>query len=489
MRDQRDPRNQQEAWDRREGRNQRQTGGFRAGTDLPGGDFLPGFEEPGDGWGRDDHGAGRHGAGRPGRGRASTRDDRVPDGRYPQERFPDERFQQDRYPGERGRADSYERDRLDEDRYGQERYDQDQYPDDPGAFDDGQAPRRKRRGARRLAPWIALLVVLALLAAVGLVGMHFYKIIQAKDHPPDYVGAGTGPQVVVQVESGDTATSLGLRLVTDGVVKSQRAFILAAEHSTNTTGLEAGFFQMNRNMQASLAYAYLVTPKNRLQHTVTIPEGLRASDILIRLSKGTGIPVAQFQAVLKNPAPLALPPYAKNNPEGYLFPATYAIQPHEKALQILQAMTNRFAQEAESANLPASVTITADGGTVHLTTGQVIIVASLIQAEAGQDADFAQIAEVIYNRLKIGMPLQLDSTVFYGLNTYGTAASRVQLNTPNAYSTYQHKGLPPGPIDSPGDLAIQAALHPATGTLKYFFGCSGGRTIFSPTHPLTKANC
>jgi UPF0755 protein len=477
MRDQRD------AWDRRDSRDQRQTGGFRAGSDLPGGDFLPGFEESDDDWGRDDRQAGRRG-----RGRASADNDRVPDGRYLEERF-----QQDRYPGERGRAvpndpgryerDRYDGDRYDQDRYDQDRYDQDQYPDD------GQPPRRKRGGARRLAPWIALLVVLALVTPVGLVGWHYYKVIQAKDHPLDYVGAGTGPKVIVQVMSGDTATSLGLTLVTDGVVESQRAFILAAEQSTNTTGLEAGFFEMNRHMKASLAYAYLVNPKNRLQHTVTIPEGLRASDILIRLSKATGIPIAQFQAVLKNPAPLALPPYANGKPEGYLFPATYAIQPHETAVAILQAMTDRFAQEAVSVNLPASVNVPAHGGTVHLTEGQIIIVASLLQAEAGSDADMPKIAEVAYNRLKIGMPLKFDSTVFYGLGKYGTAATVQEYSTPGPYNTYQNKGLPPGPIDSPGDAAIQATLHPATGNLLYFYGCPGGRTIFSPTQSLTKANC
>jgi UPF0755 protein len=454
-----------------------------AGIDLPGGDFLPGFDQPDD-WGRDDRRAGRQG-----QGGAPSRDGRFPDDRN---RYPEERFQQDRYPGERGRAESYERDhrdRYDADRYERDRYHQDRYPDDPGPYDDDPAPRRKRGGARRLAPWVALLVILVFLVPIGGGGWYVYKYVQAKDHPPDYVGGGIGPRVVVQVMTGDTATSLGLRLVTDGVVKSQRAFILAAEHSTNTTGLEAGFFDMNRQMQASLAYAYLVNPKNRLQHTLTIPEGLRASDILVRLSKGTGIPITQFQAVLKNPAPLALPPYANGNAEGYLFPATYAIQPHETALEILQGMTDRFAQEAQSANLPASVTIPAAGGTLHLTTGQIIIVASLVQAEAGRDSDFTQIAEVIYNRLKAGMPLQLDSTVFYGLHTYGTAATSAQLKIPNAYSTYLHKGPPPGPIDSPGDLAIQAALHPATGTFTYFFGCSGGRTIFSSTQALTKANC
>ncbi len=278
--------------------------------------------------------------------------------------------------------------------------------------------------------------------------------------------------------------------MSDGIVKSTGAFVKAAENSTNPAGLEAGYFLMNRQMQATLAYAYLVNPKHVVQHTVTLPEGLRVSDTLIRLSKGSGIPLSSFQAVLKSQvSQLALPPYAKNNPEGYLFPATYPIVPHETALAVLQAMVNRFAQETQSVNLPASVSVPANGGTVHLTTGQIIIVASLLQAEAGRVQDMPQIAEVVYNRLRVGMPLKFDSTVFYGLGKYGTSATTAQINTRGPYNTYLNKGLTPTPIDSPGDSAIQAALHPATGTLLYFFGCKNGRTVFSSTQPPTSASC
>ena len=296
--------------------------------------------------------------------------------------------------------------------------------------------------------------------------------------------------MVVQVLSGDTATSLAPQLVKQGVVESTGAFIKAAENSTNPAGLEAGFFLMNRHMQATLAYNYLVNPKDLVQHYVTLPEGLRASDTLLRLSKASSIPVATFQGVLKKQlAQLALPPYAKNNAEGYLFPATYPITPHETALAILQAMVNRFAQEAQSVNLPTSVSVPANGGTVHLTTGQIIIVASLVQAEAGRDQDMPRIAEVIYNRLEIGMALKLDSTVFYGLGKYGTSASDAQIAAPGPYNTYLNKGLTPTPIDSPGDAAIQAALHPATGNFLYFYGCPDGDSIFSASEALTGSSC
>ena len=484
----------------------RETGGFQMANDYTDGDLVPGFGAPsgdrdyGRDYDRDDWRGDRRADPRRRPGRDQYDDDRYPDGR---------RGREDRSAGDRYRDDEYEDDgygdgqrgaRPGDGRRGGDRYPRDWHDTGRGAggnersrYDDDEEdrqPRRERRRIRRLAPWIALAVVLVFLGVVGGGGLYAYRYLQAKDHPPDYTGAGAGPQVLVQVMSGDTPTSLAPRLVQDGVVKSTAAFIKAAEASTSSADIEAGFYQMNRQMQASLAYAYLINPKNVVTKGVTLPEGLRVSDTLIRLSKGTGIPVADFQAVLKKQASqLGLPAYAKDNPEGYLFPATYPIQPHETPLAILQGMVGRFDQEAQAVNLPASLNVPASGGTVRMSTAQLVIVASLVQAEAGRDQDMSKIAEVIYNRLEIGMPLKFDSTVFYGLGKYGTSATDAEINTPGPYNTYQNKGLTPTPIDSPGDAAIQAALHPATGNLLYFFGCSSGATVFSATQPPTSASC
>jgi peptidoglycan lytic transglycosylase G len=127
-----------------------------------------------------------------------------------------------------------------------------------------------------------------------------------------------------------------------------------------------------------------------------------------------------------------------------------------------------------------AIKITSAASAVHLTAAQLITVASLVQAEGGRVMDYPKIAEVIYNRLARGMKLQLDSTVFYGLGKYGTAATDAETHTPGPYNTYLNTGLPPGPIDGPGDAAIQAALHPARGDLLYFFSFKNGVTQFSP---------
>jgi UPF0755 protein len=342
----------------------------------------------------------------------------------------------------------------------------------PGGPNGPRRPRRRR--LRWIAPLVALLVILV---PIGIGGSYVYSFYMSKYHPADYSGSGTG-YIVVQVPAGSSPTSLGPQLVRLGVVDSARAFVLAAEHSSNPNGLLPGFYGMREHMKASLAYALLLDPKNLVQVTVTIPEGWRLSQIVAYLGAKSGIPATAYQAILKSPAQLHLPSYSGGKPEGYLFPATYEIQPHETALGVLSGMVQRFEQEAATANLPTAAK------QVHLTEGQVIIMASLVQAEGGRLSDYPKIARVIYNRLAQHIPLGLDSTVLYGLNTYGILASDKQLSSTSPYNTYKYKGLTPGPIDSPGAAAIAAVLNPSPGNWIYFVTVNPktGETLFTASY-------
>jgi UPF0755 protein len=336
--------------------------------------------------------------------------------------------------------------------------------------DQERRPKRHRR-LRWLAPWLAVLVILTPIAYGG---FYAYSLYQNKYHPADYTGTGTGT-VKVQVTSGDTASTLAPDLVSLGVVASSRAFVLAAEHTTGTGGLEPGFFVLHKHMQATLAYAMLVNPKNMVQLTVDFPEGMRLTQILAKLvASDPRITMSDYQKALTSPS-LGLPSYARGKPEGYLFPATFKIQPNATALSVLQQMTQAFSNEATAVNL------TGAAKSVKLTPAQVIVVASLVQAEGGRLSDYPKIARVIYNRLAQGMKLQFDSTVFYGLGTYGIAATDQQLTSNSPYNTYKYAGLPPGPIDSPGAAAIKAALQPAAGDWVYFVTVNPktGETLFT----------
>jgi len=345
----------------------------------------------------------------------------------------------------------------------------------PG-FGDGQDSRRgrggrpRRRVTRMAAPVVAPIVVLVVLAALALGGYKLYQHFQSAD----YSGPGTG-RVMVQVLPGDTAESLAPRLVKLGVVASTGSFVSAVKASSDPTGLEPGFFLLHKHMNSALAYKLLLNPSSRIQTDVTIPEGLRLTSILALLEKKTGQPASAFTKALKDPAALGLPSYANGNAEGFLFPATYDFNPGTSAQSMLQAMVTRFNQEAASINLPAKAKA------AQLTENQVITVASILEAEAGNPKYYGQVAEVIYNRLNTGMFLGLDSTVNYALHRFGVSLTQSQLHVNSPYNTVTHKGLPPGPIDSPGNAAILAALHPDHGDLLYFVtvNLKTGLTLFT----------
>ena len=323
---------------------------------------------------------------------------------------------------------------------------------------------KRKSGIRRLAPWLALSVVLALLIGAG---AGYFYVYRTYLHPPDFSGPGTTTHVV-RIFPGDTASLVGQRLQQEGVVASARAFSNAAKASGQGTALEPGYYRVRLHMNAALAFALLLKPSSREQTKVTIPEGWRLSQIITALGRNTGN-LQGYQQAIKNTAALNLPSFAHGKPEGYLFPATYSIPPNTRPLKVLQDMVTRFDTEAASISLPAAA------AHAELTQSEVITVASLIQAEGKHLADFPKIARVIYNRLNSSpqIPLQLDSTVMYALDTHGVRVTTDQqvaehLKVKSPYNTFLHTGLPPGPIDSPGDAAIKAALHPAHGSWMYF---------------------
>jgi UPF0755 protein len=214
-----------------------------------------------------------------------------------------------------------------------------------------------------------------------------------------------------------------------------------------------------------------------VDHT-TIPEGYRLQQIVDKLAKDSKIPRANFDAALKNPAALGIPAYGKGNPQGFLFPARYDIDPGTTAESLLTQMVDKYTAEASDLQLVEGAK--AVGRTPH----EVVVIASLIQAEARRPEDFGKVARVIYNRLAKGQRLQLDSTVHFAVGRFdkvsSTAADR-RSNSP--YNTYRRIGLPPGPINSPGEDALTAALEPTPGTWLFFTTTNPatGETKFATT--------
>ena len=334
-----------------------------------------------------------------------------------------------------------------------------------------------RRPPKRLPKPVGLLiigtVVLAVLAALVVGGKALYGSAFAT---PDYSGQGSGT-AVVRVHSGDSASAIGATLVAKGVVKSQKAFARAAEADPRSGKLQPGYYSLRRQMSGVDALALMLDVKSRVRGRVTLPEGISLALVVDRLVTYTQLGRQDVLAALANPTVLGLPAYAGNKPEGFLFPATYDVEPGSAAVDALTQMTGKFDDEAAALDL--------EGGAhkLGLTPYDIVKIASLIEAETSLDADRAKVARVVLNRLAKGMPLQLDSTVNYLREQKKARLSLVDINVESPFNTYRNKGLPPTPIDSPGEKALQAALTPATGDWLYFITIDkAGHSLFTSSY-------
>lgn len=377
---------------------------------------------------------------------------------------------------------------AEEDSYDEYEYDEPYVEHDEHPVLHTRGHRAARRG-RRLPGCLAAIIALVVVAA-GLFygGSRAYDFVQShlSDSAPDYPGPGTG-RVTFQVHKGDSATTIGRDLKAAGVVKSVDAFIHAADANPKSSGIQVGYYLLRKQMKASDALAILVDHHNLVQTVITIPEGYRVDDIVAALSKKTGIAASKFEAALAQPAKIGLPSYAHGKAEGYLFPATYNFPPDTTPTQMLAAMVSRWKQALGDNDIEAGA------AALGITPQQVMTVASLVQAEGRTPQDMAKIARVIYNRVKnpaggggTGGLLQIDATVDYALGrplTVGLTQAERE-NTDSPYNTYVHPGLPPGPIGSPGDAAIQAALHPADGNWYFYVTVNlrTGETKFAETY-------
>jgi UPF0755 protein len=325
----------------------------------------------------------------------------------------------------------------------------------------------KRHRPRRGFGCLAVLVALAVLVGGGYLA-YSYGLAALKDRlsgPEDYTGTGTG-QVVVEVKDGDAATDIGTTLLDKGVVKSVEAFTDAARQDPKSVGIQVGFYKMKKQMSAESALAVLVDPQNRSRSVVTIPEGYTLDQIVATLAKKTEFSKKQFTRVLDDPSSIGLPPYAKGNAEGFLFPATYELPPNSTPRSILTMMVQRWDQAAQDADLEGAAR------QLGYTPQQLMVVASLVEAESNRDEDRGKVARVIYNRLetsKTDKLLQIDATVNYGIGrNLGVGLTTDDLKVDSPYNTYRNPGLPPTPIEAPGDAAIEAAAHPTEGPWIYY---------------------
>ncbi len=347
--------------------------------------------------------------------------------------------------------------------------------------DDPYTPRhrpRRRRG-RGAALLLFLLLVAALVAGAVLGGRAL--VGRVSQGTPDYPGPGDG-EVVVQVHAGDSASAIAATLVQQGVVKTRSAFTQAATAEERSRSLQPGFYRLRTHMSGAAAVALMLDPAARDRSRVTLPEGLTQEAALQKIAAATDVPLADLQAAAADPAAIGLPAYAGGKLEGFLYPATYDVQPGSSATEVLSMLTARYAQAEKDVGLVEGA------ARIGRTPYEVLITASLIEKETAFAADRPKVARVVYNRLAADKPLELDSTVNYVRKDKKARLSDADTRQVSAYNTYQIHGLPPTPIDSPGDAALQAALHPDDGDWIYFVTVSkDGSSMFTSDYAAFEA--
>lgn len=205
---------------------------------------------------------------------------------------------------------------------------------------------------------------------------------------------------------------------------------------------------------------------------LTVPEGWRAGQVYEALDKALGVPAGTSKKAVPK-AGLKLPGDAGGNPEGYLFPATYPLNDKSTPAGLLSYMVNTANRKLNG----SQVTAGADRDGVN--PYQTLTIASIVEAEAATKEDMGKVARVIYNRLDRGMPLQMDSTINYGLNRSTLDTTTKDTRAENPYNTYVRMGLPPTPIANPGAEAMKAAISPPQGDWVYFVTVKPGDTRFT----------
>ncbi len=286
----------------------------------------------------------------------------------------------------------------------------------------------------------------------------------APDFPSKTSLAGAA-EVVIDIPAGSAGSAIAKLLFDNGVVKSSEAFFRVAVGDKRSEKIALGNHRLTKEISAQQPLEQLLDPE-RIPKLVRVYEGNWKSEIAKSLVK-YGFSANEVSRALAN----AKLPEGFREIEGLLFPAQYSFPEGTTAREAVQAMVDRFTQEPAARELLL--------GTKRFNPSQLLTIASIIQAE-GEQKDFAKVSRVIYNRLTIGMPLQMDSTVHFVKKLRGEiflSSQSTLINSP--YNTYKKYGLPPGPISSPGAEAITAALEPAVGDWLYFITVAPGDTRFT----------
>ncbi len=304
------------------------------------------------------------------------------------------------------------------------------------------------------------IILISFICALILIG--FLKM-QPQD---DFSGKDPGIEIEFLVQDGELGSSIASNLEAQGVIKSSGKFIEEFTKDPKAQGISPGSHTIQTQIPVKSAILQLLDPK-RLNNILVVKEGSTLSDVLgsLKLNDHIAEKTMSFAAVK--------PAYSnpRNSLEGSLFPAHYSFEQDTTLAEALGIMRTKAKSEYSKLGL--------DDGYEKYKSFELLTIASMVQIE-GDPSNFSKVARVIYNRLEIGMALQLNSTVQYTADLRGQITlSNKATKIDSLFNTYKYRGLPPTPISNPSADAITATLKPAVGDWLYFITVAPSDTRFT----------
>ncbi|WEV42573.1 endolytic transglycosylase MltG [Bifidobacterium sp. ESL0682] len=348
-----------------------------------------------------------------------------------------------------------------------------QPPEPPKSRHEMRLRRQQQRRRQTIAAAIVALIVL-IVGCGGFFGVraivHHIDVNRSQNISTDYQGPGTG-KVWFTIESGEGVNSVAHSLVKQDVVKNADTF--ASTVAANNSTLYPGMYQLKKHM-SSMDAVKILSDRTKATGFLEVKAGERSSDVIAQAAQLSGIDKSQFDAIVNGGGQGILPAEAGGKFEGWLEPGIYDVKKKgSTAASILKQIVDKRVTKLNALNVPA--------GAQRET---VLNMASIAESEVNRSDYYGKVVRVIVNRLNQSMALGMDSTVAYGANVKPSQLTNAMLtNAADPYNTRINKGLPPTPISSPGDEAIQAAMNPTPGDWLYFVttNLQTGETKFATT--------
>jgi UPF0755 protein len=305
---------------------------------------------------------------------------------------------------------------------------------------------RTERSRIKWFTWVLIYLGMAGVVAAGLTGLWYTEQVNPL--------GDAGDPVSFTVNEDDTLETIGARLEEAGLIASADVFRWYVDHHGGLA-LTPGYYQLRASDHMGNIVQVLRTPPSETFTKVTFPEGFTIERMALRLEeKVPRLSALEFEgATTDGIVRSAYQPDGVTSLEGMLFPDTYQISNGESEAEVVRRMVRLMER------VGSQLTIEERAARLGMTPYQILIIASIIEREARLPEDRPKIARVIYNRLYVGVPLQIDATLLYRQPVGSSPTALREVDTP--YNTYMHSGLPPTPIANPGRASIEAALSPS----------------------------